>query len=159
MNAPGAWFVLFILASGVSLGADAVGGTGPTETELPSVVPSLVRVSGALALVLAIFFAAVWAVRNWRRWAPRSTGSAELRIVEVRSLGVRQSLVVVSYRRQRMLLAATASGITFLSHLPEVDLKVEGAVGEPVSDRTAASSVPAVPDFMGAFRDVLSRRA
>jgi len=159
MSSHGVWIALFILASGIALGADPLGESETTGAELPSVVPSLVRVSGALALVLAIFFAAVWAARNWRRWASRSTGNAELRILEVRSLGVRQSLVVVSYRRQRMLLAATASGITLLSHLPEVDLEGDVAVGEPDSDRAAVVQASTVPDFVGAFRDVLSRRA
>lgn len=151
----GAWFGLLLLASGIALGADTAMDGGASEVEMPSIGISLVRVMGALVFVLALFFAGVWMVRNWRRLASRSVVNPDLHVLEVKSLGVRQSLVVVGYRRQRLLLAAAPTGVTLLTHLPEADEDVEvpSVVGR------APCGGGRQPDFIGAFRQVLSRRA
>jgi flagellar biogenesis protein FliO len=80
---------------------------------------SVLRVLGALALVLALFFAGIWLFRNWQRFVSRTGRAPKLSILEVKSLGNRHSLYVVGYERQRMLLASSPGGITLVSQLPE----------------------------------------
>ncbi|MBL9126130.1 MAG: flagellar biosynthetic protein FliO, partial [Verrucomicrobiales bacterium] len=120
------------------------------ESGFASVGVSFVRILGAFGLVLTLFFGGVWAVRNWARIAPRRGSGADLKVLEVRSIGVRQNLVVVGYRRQRLLLSATAGGVTLLTHLPEAETEEE-----PV--RETAEAAAGKPDFVGAFRQVLAR--
>ncbi len=126
---------------------------GTAEADLPSAGLSLLRVMGALLFVLGLFFAGVWGVRNWRRMIPTGAAAPDLRVLEVKSLGVRQSLVVVGYRKQRMLLSAAPTGVTLLTHLPEAD---EADEAEAVA---AGPSRVARPDFMVALREVLGRRS
>ncbi|MGE3310449.1 MAG: FliO/MopB family protein [Limisphaerales bacterium] len=164
----GAWFGLLILASGFALGAETAFGDATPDTDLPSIGPSLARVLGAFAFVLLLFFGGVWVTRNWRRFGPRSAGIPDLRVLEVRSLGGRQSIFVVGYRNQRMLLASAPTGVTLLSHLPEAEVEVEVAAstGSRVTDESAVgvgdrpdSGVRvAQPDFAAAFRQMLARR-
>jgi flagellar biogenesis protein FliO len=80
---------------------------------------SVLRVLGALALVLAVFFAGIWLFRNWQRLVGRAGRAPKLSVLEVKALGNRHSLYVVGYERQRMLLASSPAGITLVSQLPE----------------------------------------
>ena len=87
----------------------------------------------------------IWLTRNWRRLARGAVRSPELRIIECRSLGGRQALWIVGYRRQRLLVGSSPAGITLVSELPDA------SADEPLA-------TPA-PDFAEAFRQVLGRRA
>jgi flagellar biogenesis protein FliO len=69
---------------------------------------------------------------------------AKLNVLEVRSLGNRHALYVVGYEQQRMMLAASPSGVTLISHLPSVDAP-EAALAEP--------------DFSDTLQTVLARKA
>ncbi len=82
---------------------------------------SLLRMAGALAVVIALFLAGVWLVRNWQRLATRRGAAPKLSVLEVKSLGQRQALYVVGYEQQRLLIASTSTGLTLLSHLPAAD--------------------------------------
>jgi flagellar biosynthetic protein FliO len=113
---------------------------------------SFVRVFGALMVVLAIFFGAVWFYRNWQRVIRRSQGGVRLNVMEVRSLGNKQSLVVIGYGPQRMLLGATPSGISMLTHLPAEE------AAEASQDVAAPALPPASPSFMEALRQVVARK-
>jgi flagellar biogenesis protein FliO len=84
----------------------------------PDVGVSLLRVIGALALVLGIFLAGVWLFRNWQRLAVRRGRAPKLNVLEIRSLGGRQSIYVVGYEQERFLLASSPAGVNFLTHLP-----------------------------------------
>lgn len=109
---------------------------------------SVLRVFGALLLVTAIFLGGVWLYRNWQRLASRRHGAPRLNVVEVKSLGQRQAIYVVGYDQQRMLLASSPAGVTFLSHLPAAE------------EESAPEPVPAVrPTFAEAFQQVLSRKS
>lgn len=119
-------------------------------TALPDTGMSVIRVLGALALVMGLFLGAIWLVRNGRRWVGRPGKAPDLRVLEVRSLGARQALVVVGYRRQRLLLSSTPAGITLIAALP--DAGVEESIEEPFPARAAGV------DFAEIFRDLLSRR-
>jgi flagellar biogenesis protein FliO len=111
---------------------------------LPDMGASLMRVVGALVLVVAIFLAGVWLFKNWQRLTLRKGASPKLSVLEVRSLGQRQAIYVVGYEQQRMLLASSTAGVTLLSHLPSAD-------AEPAVDAPKMS-------FAEAFQQVLARK-
>jgi flagellar biogenesis protein FliO len=90
---------------------------------LPAVGPSILRVLGALALVVALFFGGVWLFRNWQRLSVRRGSAPKLSVIEVKSLGQRQALFVVGYEKQRMLVATSPAGVSLLGHLPEAELE------------------------------------
>jgi flagellar biogenesis protein FliO len=107
---------------------------------------SLLRVFGALALVIALFLGGVWLFRNWQRLALRKGLAPKLNVFEVKSLGQRQALYVVGYEQQRMLIATSTAGITLVSHLPDAE--------------AAAPAAPAVKmGFAEAFQQVLARKS
>ena len=114
------------------------------SSALPDMGASVLRMGGALILVIAIFLGGVWLIKNWQRLAVRKGGSPKLNVIEVKSLGQRQAIYVVGYQQQRMLLASSPAGITLLSHLPEAD----DVQTEPV--RTLS--------FGEAFQQVLARK-
>ena len=93
----------------------------PSTLALPDAGASVFRVMGALILVIAVFLGGVWLFRNWQRLATKKSGGAKLNLLEVKSLGQRQSLYVVGYQQQRMLLASSPAGITLVSHLPAAE--------------------------------------
>jgi len=84
----------------------------------PDMGASLLRVMGALALVLGIFLAGVWLFRNWQRFAVQRGRAPKLNVLEIRSLGGRQMICVVAYEQERFLLASSPAGVNFLTHLP-----------------------------------------
>ena len=84
----------------------------------PDIGISLLRVMGALALVLGVFLAGVWLFRNWQRLAIQRGRAPKLNVLEIRSLGGRQSIYVVGYEQERFLLASSPAGVNFLTHLP-----------------------------------------
>jgi flagellar biogenesis protein FliO len=97
-----------------------LAGISPlTAPELPGVGPSLLRVFGALALVIGIFLGGVWLFRNWQRLIRPAGHTPKLNLIETRPLGGRQTLYVVGYEQERFLLAASPAGISLLSHLPD----------------------------------------
>jgi flagellar biosynthetic protein FliO len=112
---------------------------------LPDMGASLLRVAGALVVVIALFFAGVWLFKNWQRLALRKGAAPKLNVLEVRSLGQRQAIYVVAYEQQRMLLASSNAGVTLLSHLPSTDA--------PPAEEAPKMS------FAEAFHRVLARKA
>jgi len=103
-------------------------------TNAPLVVPpfpeasvSLLRVTGALALVIGIFLGGVWLFKNWQRIACQRRHQARLNILETRSLGPRQAIFVVAYEQQRFLISTSSAGINLLTHLPDGEAPVPGA--------------------------------
>ena len=94
----------------------------------PDIGTSLLRVMGALALVLGIFLAGVWLFRNWQRLTVQHGRAPKLNVLEIRSLGGRQSIYVVGYEQERFLLASSPAGVNFLTHLPNAGNEGESAV-------------------------------
>ncbi len=106
----------------------------PVAPPLPEITLPLVRVLGALAIVLVLFVAGAWLVRNWQTLAARRSGRpARLRLLEVRSLGGRHALYVVAYDRQRLLVAASPTGLSLIDRLPPAAEDEEPAGPEPSS--------------------------
>lgn len=103
-----------VLAAGSSLGLE-----------------SLVQLIGMLLLVLGLFAAFAWAVKRWRLLPQlRGGGQNRLQILEVRSLGQRNSLMVVGYGKQRFLIGTSSAGLQLLSQLPGEDHSNSQADGE-----------------------------
>ncbi|MEK7675867.1 MAG: flagellar biosynthetic protein FliO [Verrucomicrobiota bacterium] len=132
------------------LGMSGISLPGQTTNAVALAAPkaeigfSLLRVGGAFALVLALFFGGVWCFRNWQRMT-RSRGRVpKLNVLRVKALGARQALYVVGYEQQRLLLASSPQGITLVSHLPAA------ASGEPA---------PAVISFSEAMHQALGRKS
>jgi flagellar biogenesis protein FliO len=141
--------VAAFLLSGI---ANALGETQPAAayTAVPGGLPdagaSVLRVFGALVLVIAIFLGGIWLFRNWQRLSIRKGGAPRLNVIEVRSLGQRHALYVVGYDQQRMLLASSPAGVTLVSHLPAAE---ENEVQETVPQSS----------FAEAFQQILQRKA
>ncbi len=114
---------------------------------MPDAGASVLRVFGALALVIGIFFGGVWLFRNWQRLAIHKKGAPKLNVLEVKSLGQRQAIYVVAYEQQRLLLASSPAGVTLLSHLPEED-------GEKIASVQPTTRM----SFADAFQQVLTRK-
>ena len=117
--------------------ADTVVTNAPLAVPpFPEAGVSLLRITGALALVLGLFLGGVWFFKNWQRLALQRAHQPKLNILETRSLGARQAIFVIGYEQQRFLVATCPTGINLLSHLPEAD----PAAPEPVEK--AAGPMP-----------------
>ena len=110
----------------------------------PEIGVSLLRVTGALALVIGIFLAGVWLLRNWQRLALQRGRAPKLNVLEIRSLGGRQAIYVVGYEQERFLLASSPAGVNFLTHLP----------GAGNADESTTEAKPNIP-FSQALAQVL----
>jgi flagellar biogenesis protein FliO len=93
----------------------------PVSPMLPDASFSVIRVFGALVLVLGLFLGGVWLFKNWQRLTIRRGRPSQLQIVEMKALGGKHALYVVGYEQQRMLLASSPSGVTLVSHLPNAE--------------------------------------
>lgn len=148
------WFasclLSFLFLAGANAFADSLSSTNTNISALPGALPdagaSVVRVFGALALVVGIFLGGVWLFRNWQRFTVQKGGGPKLNVLEVKSLGQRQALYIVGYQQQRMLLASSPAGVTLLSHLP-------------AAEEVETTAVPATKmSFAEAFQQVLTRK-
>jgi len=118
---PGLTLVMAGLFGGVS------GLAQTTNSDLPALnlhpdsdgFTAVLRVFGALALIIGLFLAGVWLFRNWQRLSLQRGGRPKLNILETRPLGGRQALYVVGYEQARFLIGASPAGLSLLSHLPE----------------------------------------
>ena len=110
-----------------------------------SVLVTIFRMTGALAIVFAVFFCGVWLFRNWQGLLRQRGVAPKLRVMEFKSLGTRQALYVVAYERQRFLISSSSAGVALLTPLPEAD-------EEPVSAVTHA------PTFADALLKVLNKK-
>jgi len=129
----------------------ALGQTtnAPVKLEVPALPdagPSILRVMGALALVLGIFFGGVWLFRNWQRLTIQRGRAPKLNVVETRPLGGKHALYVIGYEQERFLISASPTGVTLLTHLP---------TAEKESAETTETTTPAPPSFAQALTKVL----
>ncbi len=132
LTAAGVCFVLCLLPSAFGQATNSVAATPLIAPALPDVGPSVLRVLGALALVIGIFLGGVWLFRNWQRLALQRGHQPKLNIIETRPLGGRQALYVVGYEQGRFLIAASPAGVSLLSHLPDAAAN-EATAGEKTS--------------------------
>jgi flagellar biosynthetic protein FliO len=99
----------------------------------PSMGAAVFRMIGALVFVLALFFGAAWLFRNGHRFKGGTHANRKLQVLEAKSLGPRQAIYVVGYEQQRLLIGATAQGLTLLTHLPEGAAQSQEQTVVPVS--------------------------
>jgi flagellar biogenesis protein FliO len=111
----------------------------------PELGASLLRVGGALILVIGVFLAGIWLFKNWSRFVRQRGPAPKLNILEVKSLGQRQAIYVIGYEQQRMLLASSPTGVSLVSHLP--------AAGE-----NEAASVSPTINFSAVLQEALGRK-
>ncbi len=122
--------------------------TTASTPNIPNTTSSALRVFGALIFVIALFLGGVWMFRNWQRMSGNKSGvKPKLQLLEVKSLGTRQSIYVIGYQQQRMLLASSPAGITLLSHLPNSE------------EAESATATPARMSFADALQQVLHRKS
>lgn len=112
---------------------------------LPDLGSSVFRLAGALVFVVALFLIGAWGFRRWQQLKVNRTPGPRLAVIDVQSLGPRQTLYVVGYERQRFLIGSSASGLSLITHLPE-------------GDSEAVAPPPSV-SFATAFQQVIHRKA
>lgn len=131
--------VLAVFAGSLPVWAQITNTAGAAPMpSLPNASLSVLRVFGALALVMGIFLGGVWMFRNWQRLARQHGRQPRLNILESRSLGGRQAIFVVGYQQQRFLVSSSPSGVSLLSHLPD-------AVEEPPPEGLVEKNPPPFP--------------
>jgi flagellar biogenesis protein FliO len=115
--------ILLSVAASFSASAAPLISTNlpPISPALPDASFSVIRVFGALVLVLGLFLAGVWLFRNWQRFALQRGRPSQLQILEMKALGGKHVLYVVGYQQQRLLLASSPAGVALVSHLPAAD--------------------------------------
>jgi flagellar biogenesis protein FliO len=129
-----------ILTYGETNGPPAFGNP------LPDAGLSILRVLGALLLVVALFLIGVWVVKRGQQlWLPAGRAH-RLKVLEVRSLGARQALYVVGYEQQRFLVASSPTGINLLTALP-------------AAPDTPAEMAPPLPSFADSLRQIWNRKS
>ena len=133
----------FILHSAIAQSTNSVA-TSLTAPALPDAGLSLLRVFGALALVIGLFLGGIWLFKNWQRLAVQRGRAPKLNILETRSLGGRHAVFVVGYEQERFLIASSPAGVSLLSHLPNA-----------AENETSAPEKTAPPSFAQALAQVL----
>ena len=114
---------------------------------LPDAGPSIIRVMGALALVLGIFFGGVWLYRNWQRLTIQRGRAPKLNVLETRPLGGKHALYVIGYEQERFLLSASPTGVTLITHLPGAE--------KDSAETPDTTTTQAPPSFAQALTKVL----
>jgi flagellar biogenesis protein FliO len=110
----------------------SVQGAGLETNSPPFLQPSadplstLIQVIGALVLVVSIFLVGAWFFKRSRLFSFYQGGPVQLKILESRSLGYRNSILVVGYCQHRFLVAVTSTGVSLLSPLPDAPLNDPG---------------------------------
>lgn len=138
------WIALWFLGGMTGFAEQTNSFAAPlTAPGLPNAGVSVLRVFGALAMVIGLFLGGVWLFKNWQRVARQHGRAPKLNVLETRSLGGRHTLHVIGYEQTRFLIAASPSGVNLVSHLPEA-AEVEQA------DKT-----PPIPSFAQALTQVL----
>lgn len=113
----GGGLLLFFFA--LTAGAETNSDTFlPAAPSLPNAGVSVLRVFGALALVIGIFLGGVWLYKNWQRLAIQRGDLPRLNVLESRSLGGRHAIYVIGYEQERFLVSSSPGGVNLLSHLP-----------------------------------------
>jgi flagellar biogenesis protein FliO len=152
---PAAFILLVVSVIGASsaetVGAVSTNSVGFTPSPAFDTTGSMIRVMGALGIVFAVFFGGIWLFRNWQRLLVKRGVAPRLNVLEARSIGNRQSILVVAYGEQRLLVGAAPSGLSLLSHLPSEE-------GSPEAVSTPASPGRPTPSFVEAFQKVLSAK-
>ena len=121
------------------------------EPEPVSLIEVMIRIVGALMIVMAILLGGAWWFRKSRLFGLVPSQSSHLNVIETRSLGSRHALHVVEYGSKRFLIADSPAGTNFLTDLE----KLEGEATEEL-DEAAEKISPG--SFAGKLKTLLERK-
>lgn len=102
-------------------------------------------IGGALVLILIVAVALIWFARRMRLVSSDGRGNV-FSIINSRSVGQRERIVVVEIEGKWLLLGVTSANITFLTMLDKPDGKA------------TESSEPLMVDFQSALAGILKKR-
>jgi flagellar biogenesis protein FliO len=141
--------LLFCVAgNALAQSTNAIAAPVPLPLPLPNAGVSVLRVLSSLAIVIGIFLGGAWLFKNWRRISMPGARQPKLNIIESRSLGARQAIVVIGYEKQRFLVTTAPTGVNLLTHLPDA------SEDEVTSSAKASTPLP----FAQALAEVLKKK-
>ena len=142
-------FVLTPIMAGIEAHAGRIPAWPSDSTSLIAATqgPGLeawVQLLGMLLLLLGIFAAAAWGIKRWRLLPQLREGGHYLKVLETRSLGQRNSLLVVQYQSRKFLVGSGSNGVHLIGDLSNEssldqdqsrDDASSGGVGEDLGER------------------------
>lgn len=116
------------------------------ESKPVNLMAVVLRIFGALLVVLAILLGGAWWFRKSRLFGLLPASQSNLIIVETKSLGSRHALHVVEYGEKRFLIADSPAGTNFLTNLD--GLADEMLEGEEPSELESGSFAAKLKSFL-----------
>ena len=121
------------------------------EPEPVSLIEVMIRIVGALMIVMAILLGGAWWFRKSRLFGLVPAQSSHLNVIETRSLGSRHALHVVEYGSKRFLIADSPAGTNFLTDLEKLEEEATEELDE-VAEKISPGS------FAGKLKTLLERK-
>ena len=121
------------------------------EPKPVSLTEVMVRIVGALMIVMAVLLGGAWWFRKSRFFGLVPAQSSHLSVIETRSLSSRHALHVVEYGSKRFLIADSPAGTNYLTDLEKLE---EDATEE--LDEVAEKFSPG--SFAGKLKTLLERK-
>ena len=121
------------------------------EPEPVSLTEVMIRIVGALMIVMAILLGGAWWFRKSRLFGLVPAQSSHLNVIETRSLGSRHALHVVEYGSKRFLIADSPAGTNFLTDLEKLE-------EEATEDLDEAAEKISPGSFAGKLKTLLERK-
>ena len=121
------------------------------EPEPVSLTEVMIRIVGALMIVMAILLGGAWWFRKSRLFGLVPAQSSHLNVIETRSLGSRQALHVVEYGSKRFLIADSPAGTNFLTDLEKMEEEATEELDEAAEKISPGS-------FAGKLKTLLERK-
>ena len=127
------------------------GDSEVIEPEPVSLTEVMIRIVGALMIVMAVLFGGAWWFRKSRLFGLVPAQSSHLSVIETRSLGSRHALHVVEYGSKRFLIADSPAGTNYLTDLEKLE--------EDATEELDESSEKFSPgSFAGKLKTLLERK-
>ena len=121
------------------------------EPEPVSLTEVMIRIVGALMIVMAILLGGAWWFRKSRLFGLVPAQSSHLNVIETRSLGSRHALHVVEYGSKRFLIADSPAGTNFLTDLEKLEEEATEELDEAAEEFSPGS-------FAGKLKTLLERK-
>ena len=121
------------------------------EPEPVSLIEVMIRIVGALMIVMAILLGGAWWFRKSRLFGLVPSQSSHLNVIETRSLGSRHALHVVEYGSKRFLIADSPAGTNFLTDLEKLEEEATEELDEAAEKISPGS-------FAGKLKTLLERK-
>ena len=121
------------------------------EPEPVSLTEVMIRIVGALMIVMAILLGGAWWFRKSRLFGLVPAQSSHLNVIDTRSLGARHALHVVEYGSKRFLIADSPAGTNFLTDLEKLEEEATEELEEAAEKISPGS-------FAGKLKTLLERK-